>query len=219
MKRQVSLEEISDGRLYGPNDLVKADCGDCRGCSDCCHGMGSSVILDPMDVYRLTGELGKPFAQLLEQCLELNVVDGMILPNLRMAGRDEACIFLNEQGRCSIHPFRPGVCRLFPLGRYYEEGGFRYFLQIHECRKDNRTKIRVRKWIDTPDPCRYDRFVTDWHYFLEALEKLVQGSERIKEINLYVLQQFFVKPYVYGEAFYPQFYARLEEAGQVLELT
>ena len=57
MKRQVSLEEISDGRLYGPNDLVKADCGDCRGCSDCCHGMGSSVILDPMDVYRLTGEL------------------------------------------------------------------------------------------------------------------------------------------------------------------
>ena len=33
--------------------------------------------------------------------------------------------FLNEQGRCSIHDSRPGFCRLFPLGRFYENGGFR----------------------------------------------------------------------------------------------
>ena len=40
MKRNVSLEEISDGKLYTSNDMVKADCGDCQGCSACCHGMG-----------------------------------------------------------------------------------------------------------------------------------------------------------------------------------
>ena len=33
MKRNVSLEEISDGKLYTSNDMVKADCGDCAGCS------------------------------------------------------------------------------------------------------------------------------------------------------------------------------------------
>ena len=27
MKRQVTMEEISDGKLYTSNDLVKADCG------------------------------------------------------------------------------------------------------------------------------------------------------------------------------------------------
>ena len=27
--------------------------------------------------------------------------------------------FLDENGRCSIYAFRPGFCRLFPLGRYY----------------------------------------------------------------------------------------------------
>ena len=33
MKRQVNMNEISDGKLYGSNDMVKADCGDCEGCS------------------------------------------------------------------------------------------------------------------------------------------------------------------------------------------
>ena len=46
MRRNVSLEEISDGKLYGLNDMVKADCQDCKGCCDCCTGMGDSVILE-----------------------------------------------------------------------------------------------------------------------------------------------------------------------------
>lgn len=40
MKRNVNLEEISDGRLYDENDMVKAGCDDCKGCSACCRGMG-----------------------------------------------------------------------------------------------------------------------------------------------------------------------------------
>ena len=32
-----------------------------------------------------------------------------------MAEDSESCTFLDENGRCSIHPFRPGICRLFPL--------------------------------------------------------------------------------------------------------
>ena len=65
MKRNVSLEEISDGRLYGPNDMVKADCHGCKGCHKCCTGMGHSVLLDPYDVYRMQRGLGKGLAQLL----------------------------------------------------------------------------------------------------------------------------------------------------------
>lgn len=57
MKRNVILEEISDGNLYEANDMVKADCQDCKGCSDCCQGMGDTVILDPLDVHRLCAGL------------------------------------------------------------------------------------------------------------------------------------------------------------------
>ena len=47
MERDINMEEISDGRLYGLNDMVKADCRDCRGCSVCCRDMGTSILLDP----------------------------------------------------------------------------------------------------------------------------------------------------------------------------
>lgn len=73
--------------------------------------------MDPLDVHRICTYFRIPFEALLADHVELNVVDGMILPNLKMVGEDEHCIFLNQEGRCGIHKIRPGFCRLFPLGR------------------------------------------------------------------------------------------------------
>ena len=214
MKRNASLEEISDGRLYGPNDMVKADCHGCKGCSDCCQGMGGSIILDPYDVYRLTTGLGKSFQEFLQREVELNVVDGVILPNLKMAGEEEACGFLDRNGRCSIHAHRPGICRLFPLGRYYENGSFQYFLQVHECKKENRTKVKVKKWIDTPNVKQYEWFVNDWHNFLKRMEERVDGAEEqmVKQISMFVLQNFYMKPYDRSKDFYGQYEERMQAA-------
>ena len=79
MRREVSLEEISDGRLYELNDMVKADCQDCAGCHDCCEGMGDSVVLDPMDVYRLCTNLGKTPQELVSTGLiQFDAMDGNI---------------------------------------------------------------------------------------------------------------------------------------------
>ena len=131
MLRDINLNEISDGRLYTANDMVKADCMGCQGCSSCCQGMGDSIVLDPYDMYRLCTGLKTAPAALLSSSLELGVVDGLILPHLKMNGNTDSCMYLNKDGRCSIHPFRPGFCRLFPLGRYYENDSFSYFLQTH----------------------------------------------------------------------------------------
>lgn len=211
MKRNVSLEEISDGRLYQLNDMVKADCGGCKGCSDCCRGMGSSIILDPYDVYRLTTGLHKSMEELLQTALELNVVDGVILPNLKMTGEEECCAFLDENGRCSIHVLRPGICRLFPLGRYYENGSFKYFLQTGECAKTH-TKVKVSKWIDTPEITKNQEFVTTWHYLLNEVEELISDNEEDafrRNLNMFLLNTFYLTPYADGD-FYAQFAERLE---------
>lgn len=212
MKRNVTLEEISDGRLYGANDMVKADCHGCKGCSQCCHGMGNSIILDPYDVYRLTKGLQKELAEMIGTALELNVVDGVILPNLRMVGEKEACAFLNEEGRCSIHAHRPGICRLFPLGRYYENGSFKYFLQTGECAENVRSKVKVSKWIDTPDLARNQQFVTTWHYLVNQVEELINNSEDDafrKNLNIFLLNTFYLTPYEKDSDFYEQFEERM----------
>lgn len=221
MKRNVTLEEISDGNLYEANDMVKADCQDCKGCSDCCQGMGDTVILDPLDVHRLCAGLKKSPEELLGSVVELGITDGNILPHLAMRGEQERCVFLNTEGRCSIHDIRPGFCRLFPLGRYYTEDGFKYILQIHECKKKNRSKIKVKKWLDTPNLKQYEKFVLDWHNFLLDVQEVFYETEDetlIKNLNMYVLSRFYYTPYKEDEDFYPQFYVRLEEAKKLLEL-
>lgn len=213
MEREIDLNKVTDGKCYGLNDMVRVGCGDCAGCSACCRGMGSSVVLDPLDVFRISGALGQSFEQLLVDKLELNVVDAMILPNLRMNGEGEACIFLNSEGRCSIHPYRPGICRIFPLGRLYENGSYSYILQVDECRKENRTKVKVEHWIDTPNPKLNEKYICDWHYFLKDMGgylKEAGDDAAARQINLYMLNTFFVMPYEKDVDFYEQFYSRFE---------
>lgn len=219
MKRNCSLEDISDGKLYGIEDLVEASCNGCKGAAVCCHGMGSSIILDPHDIYRLTTDLNKSFEELLTDRIELHVVDGIILPNLRMVGEEESCAFLDRSGKCSIHTSRPGICRIFPLGRYYDKHDFHYFLQQNECNHNSRTKVKVSKWIDTPDFEENKSFLLDWHYFLNDAEEIVktaQDDQLVKNLNMYILSNFYVRPYSRENGFYDQFYVRLNEAKKII---
>lgn len=215
MRREIDLAEISDGKRYRQSDMVKAGCNDCKGCSDCCRKMGDSIILDPYDVYFLCRGLKQSFEQLLSYAVELRVADGVILPNLKMTGNEEKCAFLNEEGRCNIHTFRPGFCRMFPLGRIYEEGDFQYFLQVHECRQEPKTKVKISKWLGIADVKRYETFICSWHYFLKDVEKILerfQDEASVKNIAMYILKTFYLTPYDEAENFYVQFEERLEKA-------
>lgn len=219
MKRNVDLSEISDGKLYSINDMAKLGCQDCAGCSACCRGMGNSIVLDPMDVYRIIAKTGLGFEGLLQAHIELNVVDGIILPNLKQTGLNEACAFLNSEGRCSIHDARPGICRLFPLGRYYEDGDYKYFLQINECQKDNRTKVKISKWVDTPEYPKYKGYILKWHYFLNDVEELLKSSGDEawnKQCCMLILQVFYMKKYDAGRDFYEQFEERYQVVKEAL---
>lgn len=213
MRREIDLEEISDGNRYNRDSMVRISCNDCEGCSNCCHDMGTSIILDPYDVYELCKGLDTDANRLLCACVELNVVDGIILPNIKMGeGDNPSCGFLTSDGKCSIHNIRPGFCRLFPLGRIYENGSFSYFNQIHECNYPNKSKVKIKKWLDIPSIAEYEKFVLDWHDFLKKAEEHLSGctDEEIKRIDMSILNIFYLSPYDFGESFYPQFYERLE---------
>ena len=230
MEREIDLKQISDGKFYLANDMVKAGCNDCAGCSLCCQGMGSSIILDPYDINSMEKGTGASFEELMQDKKELNVVDGIIQPNIKMQdktvgnsamnSRDDRentrCAFLSEEGRCSIHSFRPGFCRMFPLGRIYEEGNFHYFLQVHECPYPGKTKVKIKKWLGLPELPKYENYVRQWHYFLKDMQKIVKETQSdavIKNINMHLLQQFYIKPY--GDDFFLEFEQRMKEERSV----
>ncbi|WP_026658402.1 YkgJ family cysteine cluster protein [Butyrivibrio sp. AC2005] len=221
MIRDIDLKEISDGKLYDLNDMAKLGVDDCSGCHACCCGMGDSITLDPYDVYRLEKGLGKSFEELLASNLELRVADGIILPCLKMNTGDsrfidgknerETCSFLDEKGRCSIHRFRPGICRLFPLGRIFDDATHKYFLQVHECHKERQTKYKIKKWIDTPELGRYESYIDRWHFFIKAIsDRAPQMPEQdLKAVNMKILQLFYITPYDTGSDFYEQLDQRI----------
>lgn len=199
-------------KFFDLTDLVRADCHDCEGCSSCCRGMGDSILLDPYDVYQLERDGGMTMQVLLDRGdVALTVWEGMILPHLQMRADTGACTFLSGDGRCEIHSYRPGICRLFPLGRNFTEGKMNYFLLEGACENRSRSKIKVSKWLGVEPAAAYHDFVRSWHDFRhEMLAVLAEADEeQAKQLNLYLLRSFFLTSYDISIDFYPQFYARV----------
>lgn len=221
MERYGTLEEISDGNLYTVEDEVSVGCNGCEGRSDCCRIVGDSILLDPYDVYELTKHLGESFQELLIGKLELGVVDGLIMSHISTDTTTGGCGFLNESGRCTVHAFRPGFCRMFPLGRYYEENKFWYILQAHECPNPKNAPQKVRDWIGIPEMEQYEQYIADWHFYIKELQRRIkEGMEDtlLKQINMYLLQKFYLLPYDANMSFYEQFNQRFQQTKQEIPL-
>lgn len=226
MKREANLNEFTDGRKYAANDLVKADCQGCQGCDKCCKEMADSVVLDPYDIARMCEGLQCSFQDLVNRrSVTMGSYEGVILPYLTTVGEDYHCTFLGQEadgerkGRCLIHGWRPGLCRLFPLGRLYENGSFTYILQTQECLNRTRSKIKVEKWVDTRPIRRYDDYIARWHNLILREQKILanlsarakapgvtydtqkQILQEVNHLNMWMLHRYYVTAVPVAEFF------------------
>lgn len=212
MIREIDIDEISDGKRYHANDMVKIECNDCRGCSECCKDMDDTIILDPYDIYMLFRATGLTFEELLALGkISLRVVDGIIAPHILMQPDTKACAFLSDEGRCTIHDFRPGFCRLFPMGRIYEGDGFDYFLQVNECNYGTKNKIKLKKWLGISALNEYEKYILHYHNLLKSISVRFADEatdEVIKSVNMLILNTLFKRPYDGEKDFYAQYYER-----------
>lgn len=219
MQRNVDIAEISDGKKYTISDMVKIGCNDCAGCSKCCENMSGLITLDPYDIHRMTSGLNTTFEKLLAHNVEFTVDRGLLIPTIRMDENTGKCTFINEDGRCSIHNYRSGICRLFPMGRLYEDGSYYYFLQKNECPYPNKTKVKLKNWMDTQDIIKYEKFVSDWHYFISDIQEYLLGAaeDEAKQINSALIQMFYITGY--DAQFYGAFYDRLAKVKSLLSIS
>ena len=95
-------------------------------------------------------------------------------------------------------------------------------LPISGCRKTNRAKIRVKKWIDMPEAEKYDAYISRWHYFLKKLSRIVrEDTEGIlsRNLSMYVLKEFYLTPYDRNGDFYAQIEKRIGKAEAVFGIS
>lgn len=204
-------------RLYKSAEAIQLPGEGCAGCGKCCRGMGDTIVLDPWDAAQLAEGLGKPFASLLEREADLHAEEGLILPHLRMQAETDSCIFLSGEGKCTIHAFRPGICRLYPLGRQYGETGVRYFRVPDSC-KDRSENVRIDRWLAVAGGKaglhQYEQFKTQWQRFTRSMKETVNSGdldpETVRQLNVYLLQRFYLEPYP-ANRFFEVFYHRLQD--------
>lgn len=199
----------SDGRFYTEKDMARTFCNDCRGCHACCSNMGDSIRLDPYDIWQLAIEGRLTFSEMMEEGkIAFTVENGMLLPYLAMRDRlhltpeggekqEQVCSFLDEKGRCSVHSFRPGICRLFPMGRDFTSGELSYILLDKLCPAP-KSKIKVEKWLDIANPEAYRKFVIAWHDFRRKMQEMLclASQEEQKQLNMYLINMFYACDYL-----------------------
>lgn len=193
MKINKSLQEISDGKLYDLNDMVKADTRGCKGCSACCQGNTDEIVLNPFDMYEIARGTGRSYDELFGDKIDLHIEEKINLPHLKMNGPKQGCGFLDEDKRCSIHGYRPSICRMFPLGRYYENHDFKYIFKAGECIKPNLSKVKVKKWIGINNYNKNKVFILGWHELIKALRfrmKFMDDEEQ-SQVNAYIIDHFY----------------------------
>ena len=200
-------------RLYGAQDMARIASSACAGCGACCRGMGDTIVLDPCDVTQICAAAGSTFQDLMGAGIDLHVEEGVILPHIMMREETESCYYLGEDGKCSIHPYRPGICRLFPLGRQFGQEKTSYFIVPGGCVKGGLSKVRIDRWIGIPDLPRHEAYKADWHSLLRTLKARIaaeESGEVQRNINLFFLRTFFMEPY---RAAFPaeEFYREIAE--------
>ncbi|SEA03988.1 Putative zinc-or iron-chelating domain-containing protein [Lachnospiraceae bacterium NK3A20] len=172
-----------------------------------------------------------PGARAAAAAMGLRVVDdmeGSMAPDAQT--NPGVCRFLKEDGRCAIHAFRPGFCRLFPLGRDYDADTrtFRYFIVDNGCPMPGKMKVRISKWLGVPNLTRYERYISDWHYFCREVQAKIASLDELnpdgtavrgsftEKLTAFILQVFYLTPYDPSRDFYELFDLRLAEARKVL---
>jgi len=89
----------------------------CQRCGVCCNN--KRIEPDKEEKTRLAAFLGIPAERFAAEYLEPNTGELALRPN-------GDCLFLNPDG-CRVHPARPLVCRLFPLGLIRNDQGIESF--------------------------------------------------------------------------------------------
>ncbi len=211
-----------DGKTYKHTDMAPGGCNDCAGCSSCCREMGDTVIQDPFDMWlfssnmRLAGGIPVSFEILISEDgpWELSVQDGLILPNIKMV-EDGRCPFLGENGRCSIHKIRSGLCRLFPLSRGYDENGKVVYYVLNselgcEKMKGSGTDVLIKDWLEYPDIEKYEEFSSVWHRLKKKMTDKLAALEYkdASELQAAFLDTFYSQGY--GKDFFGDFYRRVQ---------
>jgi len=173
----------SDAAVLGPSDPVQLSCGT-AGCSANCCTNGPHIILNPYEIALICRAAGMSYEDLLD-LVETDRVNGFPLV---MLPREPACPFWTDSG-CRIYGARPLACRLFPLGRVFENGGSSFVLPgRNQCSGlVPETALTLADYLREQDTETQVRMADAWIEFVTEVERLNLPDKPVTSVAFHML--------------------------------
>lgn len=184
----------------------------CTRCGACCKNVRDSILLNPLDAYRLVnllrdeGAVGPPI-DILEGVAELKeLTRGFHIYMLRTLNDSGVCTFLKEN-RCSVYTARPATCRLYPFSSDVKaDGTVDWSLCLEQPQHFKGGSMTAREWRRKPlndETIRFFQKETEWMPLIGKLLNDVPNS-RLREAEIQTLA-FYYFAYDYSQPFLFQY--------------
>ena len=211
------VSHLENTRAVSLNEKVTFHC---RLCGGCCRYVKDSIMLEPLDCYRLARHLrdqGEPVSGIEDVLAQYAhaawLSDSFPIFLLNTAGTLDVCTFLKE-GRCSVYEARPHVCRMYPFSVAPGDRGrdFRYFLSADKPHHFADGMITVKNWLS-------ENFVRETKETLKADYDAIpvlgrniraMGAEKFQG-QLFRFLYYRYYNYDLDQPFLPQFRSNLEQ--------
>lgn len=185
----------------------------CSACGACCKNVRDSIVLEPLDAFRIVCEKMKNGCTNSADDILWNIADlkelsrGFNVFVLRTVNDSGVCGML-ENNRCTIYSVRPRTCRLYPFTAEPcpEEHRIKWYLCTEQAHHFGSGTITAREWQ------RKNISKEDEEYLYEecrVLPELGVILRKVPESNLQQAEQLVVVyrylAYDFSQLFMPQF--------------
>jgi Fe-S-cluster containining protein len=226
------IAENMDKMEVGLDDTFRFKC---YGCGKCCKNR-EDILLNPKDLFNIALSLGKSTAEVMDSICDRYIGGSSRIPLVRLqpVGKNMVCPLLKDN-RCTVHALKPGVCALFPLGRFVkynaEDGkadlsgnaSVSYLLNPIEC--GGHRNNTVRRWLESFGLDPNDPYYLRWTDFFMNMSNYVRNLESAERklppqgfVAIWsVLQHLLYENYDTAQDFMPQFEDNIAKARELID--
>lgn len=173
----------TDAAVLAESDLVQLSCG-VYGCTSNCCTKSAPIILNPYEIAMMCKESRISYEDLLD-IVETDRARGFPLV---MLPRDPSCHFWTGRG-CRIYGARPLACRLFPLGRVFDNGRSHIVLpELNVCSGLAPAPSKtVADYLRAQDTSTFIQMADRWIEFVTDIELLQLPDKPVTSVAFHML--------------------------------
>lgn len=168
---EILLNEIR-GNLVGPEDTFTFGC---KMCGNCCRKRSEAIVITGYDLYNIAKANNMEATEALIKFTDCYRGTDSHLPVICLKERLDGSCSLLRKGKCTVQKDKPVVCRLYPLGRFFDGKEHRYFKQ-KACTGNGET-IKVKDWLEEFGIAELDEVGELWAKLLMSAAMYMRSIE------------------------------------------